>query len=214
MDRKVALEAARAAHANPAHAQQWAEVVLRALRDPSAGMTKAVPPGYLYAGSHNLIARRDNFGPEALPENAQGALVGPIGWTSSQPVTIKVPFDVAIEAVSAWAIPIIEGSSPDLSTQLISSARDGRDLFSVAWGINGQSVNFTTGDTPLMIPACSACGTRQVPKDMYWELQRNDVIQVWFRNITNALVASAFGEENEIRLNAVVCFRAINKDGP
>jgi hypothetical protein len=168
------------------------------------------PPGYLYAGAHLLRARLRDLDVEPMPP-AQGGI--PIFTTGRvDPVEIRMPFDVWIYGVSGSAMPSFAGVDPDdlIGATLLSTAQDGRDLFTVDWQLDGGQAFSTDGRQRMMYPASVTVGTRLVPRPMSWFLQRNQVLGVRFRNMTNAIIPAPF-----LRLSECgIAFHAVNRNDP
>lgn len=184
--KKLATEAAR----DPSRASQIAGVLLDRI-DTEGRTGDRAPEGYLYAGAHTFIARMRDLEVEPLPDLNNPKRV-PIYDTANPVQVIKLPFDAWIYGVAGWSLtrsPVIEGEGLAIGG-LASTAWDDRDLFSIEWGLDGQVWFMTDGRGRKMVPASVAVGTREVPRRMSWTLRRNQVIQVRFRNLWNAVVPS------------------------
>ena len=178
----------------------------------------SAPTGYLYAGAHNFTARTRQLAVEPLPEDAiPGGPPGvPIFTTNTGAIDIRVPFDSFIYAVSGYAIP--DGSvEADLeSFLLLPTAVDGRDLFSVEWGLDGQVTFMTDGHRRLMFPASTCVGSRLVPRQMGWTVRRNQTINVRFRSLVNAITTADIWAEEEfpVLAEAGITFHVVNVGAP
>jgi hypothetical protein len=179
------LQLARLAVENPSFARPVAALLKDQMRAAAANGGD-VPAGYIYHGSRHWIAQVEDLPVEPLPPD-NGAVK--ITDTGNEGIPIRVPYDSLILGVMGWAFPDLfangdEEGGPGVS-QFAPCAQDGRDLFSVDWGLDGQ-VNFTTdGNRRLMAPASLTVGTRQRPRPMAWTLRRNQNILVRFRNLMN-----------------------------
>ena len=225
MLRDLLIEASQRAVAEPQHAAHWSRVILETL----SAMERlengaAAPTGYLYAGAHNFTARTRRLAVEPLPEDAaQAGVPGvPITTTNSGAVDIRVPFDSFIYAVSGYAIPDFgSGEEPGENAEsalLLPTAADGRDLFSVEWGLDGQVTYMTDGHNRLMFPASTCVGSRLVPRMMGWAVRRQQTINVRFRSLINAITTSEIwgGLDDGFPLiaEAGITFHVVNVGAP
>lgn len=207
---KLASEAAR----DPSRASQLAGVLLDRI-DTEGRTGDVAPEGYLYAGAHTFIARVRDLEVEPLP-TLQNPKAVPIWDTSSNPQIIKIPFDSWIYAVGGWAraqVPVVDGE-PKFLGALASGAWGNRDLFSLEWGLDGQVWFMTDGRGRKMVPASVAVGTRDRPRRMSWTVRRNQVIQVRFRNLFNAIAPSLPADEMPKLAEAAIAFYAVNLEAP
>jgi len=160
---------------------------------------KLPPPGYVYAGAQHLIATFDRVDIEALPD-PDYPQIPPLCVTSNDPGDIKIPYDMLIEGVSAAAVPILPTGLD--ATQLnglleMSANADGRDLFSIQWGLDGDNLYCTDGTRATLEPAMSMVGTRPNPRALGWMATRGRILNVWVRNLTNAINPTGFASERE-----------------
>lgn len=220
--RETIIQLASDAVSDPAHAQSYAQTILSQIAEWRANEGDArAPTGYLYAGAHTWIARQRNLAVEILPEEAEANNLPPaVGVQifesgNQNSVDIRTPFDGFIYAVTGAAtiIPQEEGESEFL---IFSTSTDGRDLFSVEWGLDGQVTFVTDGFRRLMFPAAVSVGDRLVPRSMAWTLRRNQTINVRFRNLINAFLPRLESIEDESRplLDCQIEFHVINVDSP
>lgn len=196
MLRDLLTEASQRAVSEPQHAAHWSRVVLETLNAMERLENGATAPtGYLYAGAHSFTAKTRQLAVEPLPEDAvPGGPPGvPITQTNAGAVDIRVPFDSFIYAVSGYALPDFSFSDGESLDEMLTAptAADGRDLFSVEWGIDGQVTFMTDGHRRLMFPASVCVGSRMVPRMMGWAVRRNQTINVRFRNLANAIASAA-----------------------
>lgn len=208
----LATEAAR----DPSRASQFASVLLDRI-DTEARTGERAPEGYLYAGAHTLIARARNVPVEPLPTPAAPRAV-PIWDTSNNVLDIKIPFDVWIYAVAGWAASKtidVEGGPLVNAAPAAVTAADGRDLFSVEWGLDGSVWMMTDGRRRKMQPASCVVGTRRVPRRMSLTLRRNQILQVRVRNLWNVIQNTWPTQEEYPELAEVaVAFYAVNLEAP
>lgn len=176
------------------------------------------PPGYLYAGAHSLRARVRDLETEAIPTAQDPGI--PL-WTTGRadPVTIRMPFDVWIYGVAGSALidPVPDPASPDVtllvSAERVPTARDGRDLFTVDWQLDGDTSYSTDGRQRMMVPASVTVGTRLVPRAMSWMLARNQVLSVRFRSMLNVIFPGEAPLFTHLR-EAGIVFYAVNMNDP
>lgn len=170
-------------------AQQLVDLELRTERLP--------PDGYVYAGAHHLIAKFDRVSVEPLPDE-DDPQIRPLSQTTNDPRMVEIPYNMLIEGVSAWAIPILPtwADASELKGILEMGANaDGRDLFSLSWGVDGDNLYTTDGWRSHLEPAAAIVGTRRRPRPLAWMPERDRILNVWVRNLTNALNPSGFASE-------------------
>ena len=219
MLRDLLIEASQRAVSEPQHAAHWSRVILETLTAMERLEDGAqAPTGYLYAGAHNFTARTRQLAVEPLPEDAiLGGPPGvPIFTTNTGAVDIRVPFDSFIYAVSGYALPAMTVVGDLESVILLPTAVDGRDLFSVEWGLDGQVTFMTDGHRRMMFPASTCVGSRLVPRMMGWAVRRNQTINVRFRSLVNAITTSDIWENDEFPLlaEAGITFHVVNTGAP
>jgi hypothetical protein len=163
--------------------------------------TEQLPPdGYVYSGAHTLIAKFDQVNVEDLPDE-DNPQIRPLSQTTNDPEEINVPFDMLIQGVSAWAIPELPTGLESLYLKGIlefGANSDGRDLFSLAWGLDGDNLYCTDGWKAHMQPAASLVGTRANPRPLAWMPGRGRIINVWARNLTNVVCPTVYASETPI----------------
>jgi len=179
--------------------------------------TERLPPdGYVYAGAETLIAKFDRVQVEPLPDE-DNPQIRPLSQTSNDPREIKIPFDFLAEGVSAWAIPILP-TWADISELKgiaeMGANTDGRDLFSLSWGLDGDNLYTSDGWRSHLEPAASLVGPRRRPRPLCWQLTRGRIINVWVRNLTNALNPTGFASERDAGwdLSIVVEFHGVKME--
>jgi len=217
--RDLLIEASARAVREPQHAPHWSRVILETLTAMEALENGAsAPTGYLYAGAHNFTARTRQLAVEPLPEDAiPGGPPGvPINTTNSGAIDIRVPFDSFIYGVSGYALPAFDSQGDLDAALLLTTATDGRDLFSVEWGLDGQVTFMTDGHNRLMFPASTCVGTRLVPRQMGWAVRRNQTINVRFRSLVNAITTAEIWDEEQFPLiaEAGITFHVVNTGAP
>lgn len=222
MDREAALSLALDAARDPSQAARIAAWIAESLRAEQAAGEGAHPPGYLYAGAHRWIARVENLATEPLPPTPGAP---PITSSANEPVEIRTSFDALIIGVSGFGVltPQPRGlnvpiTAADLAVaELLSCARDGRDLFTVEYGLDGQITFGTDGRRQQMYPASVVVGDGPRPRALAWTVRRNQIITVRFRNISNVITsqiaASPIGPP-DLRLTAEVAFHVVNMERP
>lgn len=182
----------------------------------------AMPPGYIYAGAHTWIASFENLQPEPTPD-ATDPVPGrnDLTGTATRPQTIEVPFDALILGASGWAVSKIESDRTDDERNGmlgLSSNADGRGLFAVQWDLNGKLHYVTDGRVDLLEPAAALLGTRTLPRPLGWVVERDDLINVYVRNLTNVVVPFAFYQDQPEPfgwpINVSVGFHALNLERP
>jgi hypothetical protein len=159
-----------------------------------------------------------NLLPEALPSEIEGPVLGvPLTKTVNQAIPIKVPFDCAIQGVQGWATPKLDldpATGANFAWPFLLSCAPGfRDLFAVRWGLNGDIWYSTDGDNQLTLPASVTVGTQNRPRPMFWPVERDQTIQVEFRNIINYYTPATFTPAQELELaEAVIVFDVLKLD--
>lgn len=174
------------------------------------------PPGYLYAPAHCWTALAEGILPEPIPTPIAPQAM-PLTNTQNPPVQIRTPFDALIVGVAGWAIP--QTPLPSQITvatrqgmEMLSCSSDGRDLFATRWTLNGDSNYSTDGTAELLEPAAVVVGSRLLPRKLGWLLPRNQVLSVYFRNLSNLLdvVPLVAGNPAGFPISAAVTFYAVN----
>lgn len=182
MDRNSLISIATEAARDPSKASKIAAWIADELRAQKAAGETSTPPGYLYAGAFEWLIQTENLAVEPLTG-------GPPMTGSSNPyIPLRVPFDGLIIGQYGWAIAKSSGANADAQALIAANlpqAEDGRDLFSVSIGTDGQASFGSDGTEQLMFPASVVVGTRLHPRAMAWTVRRNQIIQAKFRNITN-----------------------------
>jgi hypothetical protein len=199
MSRAQLLALVDQAAADPSSARRLLERA-QFLVDQELRTAKLPPDGYVYAGAHTLVAKFDTLEVEDLPD-PNDPRIRPLSQTTNDPEEIKIPFDMLIQGVSAWAIPELPTSID--ATQLqgvlqMGVAPDGRDLFSLAWGLDGDNLYCTDGWKSHLLPAGCMVGTRANPRPLAWMPGRGRILNVWARNLTNAICPTAYASEIDI----------------
>lgn len=185
MDRSDLIRIAADAARDPSKAARIAAWIADELRkERSAGETDP-PPGYLYAGAFEWSIQVENLAVEPLTGGP------PITGSTNPYLPLRVPFDGLIVGMYGWAVarPTTNVDAQVAVAQALASAEDGRDLFSLSIGTDGQASFGTDGHDQLMFPASSVVGTRLHPRPMAWTVRRNEVLQAKFRNITNVYLS-------------------------
>jgi len=199
---------------DPSRATRDAAYLATLLEEAQARGEGRFPPGYQYAGAHHFLAVADDLEVQSLDNKDL-----PITSTGSRPIPIKIPFDCLIQGVFGWAFPIFNGAGQEsafnvlAAEQVLSNASDYRDLFSVAWLLDGDPHFVGNGEESLMAPASAVIGSRNSPRSMAWTLRRGQIISVLFRNITNVPVP-ALTVFPYPKLRATVAFQALNLGPP
>lgn len=183
------------------------------------GQSSRFPIGYIYNGTYKWLARVQNLLPEPLPADIPGeAGAGgvPLTRTINDPIPIKVPFDAVIQGVQGWCVPKL-ALDPETGENfpwpfLLSCAHDFRDLFAVRWGLNGDIWYSTDGNDSLTLPASVTVGTQNLPRPMFWPVERNQNIQVEFRNIINYFLPFNVPFANLELAEAVIAFDVLRLD--
>lgn len=179
--------------------------------------TEQLPPnGYVYAGAMTLVAKFDRVEVEPVPD-PDNPLIRPLSQTTNDPQLVKVPFDMLIEGVSAWAIPVLPTWAD--ATQLkgileMGVAKNGRDLFAIQWGIDGDNLFCTDGERSHLEPAACMVGTRENPRPLCWMPKRGRILNVWVRNLTNVLMPVAIEQGQDVGwpLSIVVEFHGVKME--
>lgn len=214
--RQKLLRLASEALADPSRAQDYARDALLEI-DRMQARRDVAPEGYVYAGAHTWIAQVDQLVVEPLPSGPNDRTGVPIWTTSNEPIPIRVPFDAWIFGVAAWAIvvpPAGEENPWSGAFPFLSTALEGRQIFTTDWDTDGQNARSSDGIRRMMAPASSVCGTRRRPRALSWRLQRNQQINVRFRSMLNAIVTDV-GEAGYIPITrAAVAFYAVNLERP
>lgn len=211
------LGLAELAARDPSQARRVAEV-MAALVDQELQQGDLPPNGYVYAGAHTLVAMFDSLLVEPLPDpQAPGNF--PLSSTNTRPQQLKVPFDCLILGVSGWAIPrLAPGLTVTAYNGLLEMGAnpDGRDLFSVMWSTDGRTDYSTDGRDDHLEPAAAVLGTRRNPRPLAWQPGRDTLINVYARNLTNAINPSGFSEGRDPGwpLTVAVEFHFVNLETP
>lgn len=211
MNRNALIALATEAARDPSRASKVAAWIADELRDQQKAGETATPDGYLYQGAHEWLIQAENLVVEPLTGGS------PITATTNPYIPLRTPFDALIIGVSGWALPApaTESNSQAFVAASLASADDGRDLFSLSIGIDGQASFGTDGNDQLMFPASTVVGTRLNPRAMAWTVRRNQIIQAKFRNITNLYLD---GVSSEVMpspvLQAAICFTLLNLGSP
>lgn len=212
MNRKALIALATEAARDPSRASKVAAWIADELRAQQQAGETATPEGYLYQGAHEWLIQADSLVVEPLTG-------GPPITSSTNPyIPLRTPFDALIIGVSGWALPapVAESNTQAFLAANLASADDGRDLFSVSIGVDGQASFGTDGNDQLMFPASTVVGTRLNPRAMAWTVRRNQIIQAKFRNITNLYldgVSSEVMPQLELQ-TAAICFTVLNLGSP
>jgi hypothetical protein len=216
MDRELWLSLAAEAARDPSQASRIAGWLSEELRRARAEGEASPVPGYLYAGAHRWIARVAGLETEPLPPTPGAP---PITGSSNEPIEIKTSFDGFIFGVSGWAVATPKGDDQgeidpaDLElAELLSCARDGRDLFSVELGLDGQITFGTDGRVRLMQPASVVMGAGLSPRALGWTVRRNQIITTRFRNLTNIITENLAVPSDRFLLTAEVTYHVINME--
>lgn len=216
MDRETWLSLAADAARDPSQASRiaaWLGDELRRAR--AAGEAESVP-GYLYAGAHRWISRVSGLLPEPLPP-ALGA--PPLTGSSNEPIEIRTSFDGLVFAASGWAVatpvPIDGVITPERleAAELLSCARDGRDLFTIEIGLDGAITFGTDGRVRLMQPGSVVLGSALSPRMLAWTLRRNQILTTRIRNVTN-VVTENLPSLGDFSLTVEVTYHVINMERP
>lgn len=217
MDRQTWVSLANQAARDPSRASQIAKVLLDKI-DTEGRTADVAPDGYLYAGADTFIARTRNLVVESLQSQSNPTGV-PIWTSAAAAIPIKIPFDCWIYGVAGWAqtqTPVTGTSQLTAHPNVATSAplcADGRDLFACDLGLDGLITFGTDGRGAKMLPASSIVGTRLRPRRMSWTLRRNQVINVRFRNLWNAIVpAMPAGVEFPVLAEAAVAFYVVDTE--
>jgi hypothetical protein len=223
MNRDALLQLANEAARDPSRAARLAGLIASELRSIVERGDDSPPAGYLYAAAHQLVVKIENVGVEPLP-SASSPNAAPDDSTSRRAEPLRVPFDVLIVGAAGWAqavpTPVDDATTVSLDelrmATLLSNAEDGRDLFTVSLGLDGQVTFGTDGHDPMMYPASTVLGSRRRPRPMAWTLRRDQILQVRVRNITNVPL-DGFSDDvfGPVLLSEVnVAFYALNLEQP
>lgn len=203
----LATEAAR----DPSRAARLAAWIVDELRNQRAAGETATPEGYLYQGAFEWVLTAQDLVVEPLTG-------GPDITSTVNPfIPLRVPFDGLIVGMSGWAVarPSTAATDQAVVAAKLASAEDGRDLFSLVLGMDGQVQFGTDGHTPLMFPASCVVGTRLHPRIGAWTVRRNQVIQAKFRNITNVYLDGLVdGTIHPMVVDASIGFTVLNLGSP
>lgn len=209
---------AREALDDPSRASDIARAALMAI-DSESRRANVAPTGYTYAGAHTWVAEVRDLAVEPLPSapNVVGEPGVPIWNTANQPIPIRVPFDSWVYGVASWAVL---GGSTSIDGPVLPAfaptCAEGRDLVAVDWAIDGMEGFVTDGERRMVVPSSVICGTRNNPRMLSWTVQRNQTIQVRFRNLINAFLLPSENPEfvfPKISI-AAVAFYAVNLEMP
>jgi len=203
---------ARAAIEDPSRAPDLARQALAEI-DADAREAAIAPSGYTYAGAHTLVALVRDLSIEPLPTSAEDLTGVPIWTTANQPQQIKVPFDCWIYGVASWAFL---APSKNFLFLTAPTCAEGRDLVAVDWGLDGFESFSTDGYRRMLCPSSAVCGTRNNPRWLSWKVQRNQLINVRFRNLINAHLPPSSTTPTEYPKLAIgaVAFYAVNLEMP
>ena len=218
-DRRRWQRLANDASTDPSSAPEVARLLARELGNAVAGQSSRFPIGYTYSGTYKWIARVRDLLPETLPDDTPGEAVAGVALTNTgnDAIQIKVPFDCVVQGVQGWALPKMS-LDPETGENfgwpfLLSCAADFRDLFSVRWGLNGDIWYSTDGNDQLTLPASVTVGSQNLPRPMFWPIERDQNINVEFRNIINYFLPFNFGPAQGIELaEAVIVFDVLRLD--
>lgn len=203
---------ARAAIEDPSRAVELARNALAEI-DASSREAAIAPNGYTYAGAHTFVALVRDLAIEPLPAGVGDPVGVPIWTTSNQAQQIRVPFDSWIYGVASWAF-----LQPDPNLLLLAApvCAEERDLVGVDWGLDGFESFSTDGYKRMIIPSSACCGTRNHPRALSWRVQRDQIINVRFRNLINAAVLSLPTAQDVYPklAMAAVAFYAVNEEMP
>jgi hypothetical protein len=203
----LATDAAR----DPSRAARLAAWIADELRAQKAAGETATPEGYLYQGAFEWVITAEDLAIEPLTG-------GPDITSSVNPfIPLRVPFDALIVGMSGWAVarPSTLDTAQAVVAAELASAEDGRDLFSLVLGMDGQIQFGTDGHNPLMFPASCVVGTRLHPRIAAWTVRRNQVIQAKFRNMTNLYLDGINGDTlHTMVVDASVGFTVLNLGSP
>jgi hypothetical protein len=213
----LATEIAR----DPSRASRLCSYLAEVIQEEIDAGAAGHPPGYIYAPGHQWIVKVIDLDPEPLP-TTDVPNAAPITSSFAPAIPFRVPFDALLLGVSGWALPEptpIDGVisvNALAAAQQLSSAADGRDLFTTSIGLDGQITFGTDGRDQLMFPASTVVGTRLRPRVLGWTVRRQQILQVKFRNITNApLGGVASSVVAPLRLSeASLNFHALNLEMP
>ena len=223
MNREAILALANEAARDPSRAARLASLIADELAaEDGGGPLSRAPSGYFYAPAHSWLIQAQGLAVEPLP-TPQNPQAQPITQTSNVAIPLRVPFDAILLGGAAWAQPTAQ---PALNAQtvtlddvaltsVLSNAIDGRDLFSMQIGIDGQTWFSSDGRDPMMFPASTIMGSRRMPRVMAWTVRRNSIIQCKFRNVCNVpLDGTDPAAVTPPLLSCAVAFYALNLESP
>jgi len=207
---RLADDAAR----DPSRAATYARMIDRLL---ASSKHDTVPGGYVYHGAMVWNATSEQVEIEALPTEENPGR--PTVWqTANEAIPIKVPFDALIQGVSGWGIinPVDNPEQGPANLFTGCGRNDGRDLFAVDWGLDGQVDFSSDGRDRQMYPAAVVVGTRNRPRPLAWTVRRNQTIRVRIRSLLNVLIDPDATPEGYVfpTLTAWVGFHALNLEAP
>ncbi len=220
MDRAALLRLSDDACRDPSASRHVVEQIAQLVQVALASSELEPQPGYLYAPAHRWIALAEAVHPEPFPTAALPNAT-PLTSTINAPVSIKAPWDALVVAVAGWAIPQIPFPAQivyadRIGVEQMAIAQDGRDLFSTRWDLNGANNYTTDGQSELMEPAAVMVGTELSPRRLAWRVPRNQIINVYFRNLSNLIYPGAIIPEQApgFDLTCALVFHAFNLEAP
>ena len=218
MNRAALLALADQAARDPSRARRLLELADAMVAGEIKQGEGTMPAGYIYAGAHHFVATFEEVEPEPLPSDTGPTLE--LTATANAPQTIRIPFDCLIMGASGWAAPEVPRELTTAEKNgllMIGGDPSGRDLFSVAWAVEGERFFATDGRNSLLEPAPALLGTREHPRQMAWKLQRGTILQVYVKNLTNVAVPFTFYEQQDAAgwpIAVAVTFHALNLELP
>lgn len=207
---------------DPSFASEVAKRLAAELRRACNRQTTRTPDSYLYHPTHKFLARVLDLDVEPLPDDSTIPPTAgvPLTRTGSQPIPIRIPFDCLITGVWGYARGANDTGDPSVEVlpSITAGASDNLDLFSVRWGLNGDTWYSTNGNDELMCPASVSVGTQTFPRPMAWLVGRAQTLNVLFRNISNAffedLPPDNPGRAGFRLAEAAIVFGALKLEGP
>jgi hypothetical protein len=223
MNRDAILALANEAARDPSRAARLASLIADELAaEDGGGPLSRAPAAYFYAPAHQWLIQAQGLVVEPLPTD-QNPQAMPITQTANVAIPLRVPFDAILLGGAAWSQPTAQPVQNATTVSLgdvtnangLSNSIDGRDLFSLQIGIDGQTWFSSDGRDPMLFPASTIMGSRLRPRAMAWTVRRNSIIQAKFRNVCNVpLDGVPTTAITPPVLSCAVAFYALNLEAP
>lgn len=216
LDRARLLALADEASRDPSGSRPLVEQIAAMAAEGMQNGELDCPPGYLYAPGLDWIALAEVVHPEPLPTPTNPQAM-PLTSTQNKAVTIKVPWNALVVGVAGWSVlqvpfPSQIAYADRIGLEHLATVDDGRGMFATRWDLNGKTNYSTDGQNELLEPAAVVTGTGRNRRKLAWRVARNQIINVYFRNLSNVLLPVPLVSKTEPGwdIAAAVAFYAIN----